>query len=304
MRDLATRLTLRHLRVLVTLEDLGSVTRAAHALHVTQPAVSKVIRDLRDILADPLFEATPDGIAWTAPGRTALQYARAMLRNLQELQEHTERARLGKQERFAIGTTRFAEAMVAAAVPGPLLGQGMKVSLHRGTREHMHAELARRTVDIAFGRCDPGFREPEFEYHPIYQDRFVIVGAPTHPLIQAGCADLTQLADQAWILPPRGTFAYHLFEQAFLSENLMPPEARVLSSLGLSDLCLIQSYGLLALFPQTEARRLQQTGAVGCLDAMVMPCQQIGAIVWRGRAPHPAVATAIELLRQHSGRLV
>ncbi len=298
MSDLASRLTLRHLRLLVTLSDLGSVTRAAYAMHVTQPAVSKAIRDLRDILGDRLFEATPDGLAWTAPGSTALQYARAMLRNLQELQEQTERTRLGKQERFAIGSTRVAEAMVSRAVPGKLLEQGLKVSLHRGSREQMHVELARRTVDVAFGRCDAGFREPDFEYHPVYQDRFIIVGATEHPLVKAGKATLRELADEAWILPPRGTFVHHLFAQAFLSENLAPPEASVLSTQGLSDLRIIENHGLLTLFPETEARRLQQAGGVACLDALPLPYLQIGAIVWRGRAPQPAVATAIELLRE------
>lgn len=303
MSDLSRRLTLRHLRLLATLDDLGGVTRAAQSLHVTQPAVSKAIRDLRDMLADPLFEATPDGLAWTAAGRTALQYARAMLRNLQELEEHTERARLGKQERFAIGSTRYAEAMVSAAVPAGLLHQGLKVSLHRGTHENMHAELALKSLDIAFGRCDAGHRRADFEYHPIYQDRFVIVGAPSHPVMRARGATLAELAGQAWILPPRGTFTYHIFEQTFLSENLTPPEASVLSTLGLSDLRLVESHQLLALFPESEALRLQQAGGLQCLAALPLPYQQIGAILWRGRSPHPAATLAIDLLRRHTRHL-
>ena len=304
MNELIRRLTMRHLRLLVTLYDMGGVSRTARLLHVTQPAVSKTVRDLRDIVGDALFEATGEGLQWTPAGQVVVQRARAILRNVDDLERDTQRAKLGTRERFAIGTTRVAEAAVSGTLPAALLKDGMLVSLHRGTREHMLAELERKALDVVFGRCDAGFRRAEFEYHPIYRDRFVVVCGRGHPWWRKRSASLAALATQEWILPPPGTFAHHVFEQAFLSDNLAPPQASVLSMLGLNDLTMMTSHPLLALFHESEATRLQDEGLVRCLDGLQTPYQEVGAILLRDATPHPAHRRVIQLMTAFAtGRL-
>ncbi|VCU71010.1 HTH-type transcriptional regulator GbpR [Pigmentiphaga humi] len=298
MSDLLRRLTLRHLRLLVMLGDQGSVTRTAQSLHITQPAVSKAIRDLREILHDPLFDATPDGLAWTRAGKAALQRARAVLRNVEDLERET--GSRGRSGPLAVGATRFAAAQVAAALPYALARQDVSVSLRHGTREQMHAELAAKSIDIAFGRCDAGFRLTDFEYHPIYRDSYAVICGASHPLAGAGHAELAALSAQTWVMPPPGTFAYHLVEQAFLAENLAPPPARIVSTLGPEDVRMVELHPVLALVPRSEARRLAALGGVRCLEGLALPTQQIGAILPRGGERHPACELAIGLLRDYT----
>lgn len=304
MNDLIRRLTMRHLRLLVTLYDMGGVSRTARLLHVTQPAVSKTVRDLRDIIGDVLFEATGDGLHWTPAGQVVVQRARAILRNVDDLERETQRAKLGTRDRFAIGTTRVAEAAVSATLPAALLKEGLQVSLQRGTREQMLAELERKALDIVFGRCDAGFRRAEFDYHPIYRDRFVVVCGRGHPWWRRRSVTLAALATQEWILPPPGTFASHVFEQAFLSENLTPPQASVLSTLGLNDLPMLASHPLLALFPESEAQRLQADNQVRCIDGLRTPYQEVGAILLRDTPPLAVHRRVIRLMGEFAtGRL-
>lgn len=304
MSELIRRLTMRHLRLLVTLFDLGGVSRAARLLHVTQPAVSKTVRDLREILGDALFDGSGEGLAWTPTGLAAVNRARAILRNIDDLEQETQRLRLGTLDRYTVGTTRVAEAAVSAILPAALLQRGMQLSLQRGTREQLQSELERRSVDVVFGRCDAGFRRAEFEYHPIYRERFVTVCGRGHPLWRKRAVSRQTLASQAWILPPQGTFAHHVFEQAFLSENITPPQASVLSTLGLNDLPMMEAHPLLALFPESEAVRLQQAGFLRCIAGLDTPYQEVGAILLRGKAPHPATGLAIQLMRDFAKSLL
>ena len=72
-------LTSRQLETFVTVARLGSFSRAAEALHLTQPAVSIQIRQIADSVGLPLFEQTGRDIRLTAAGHELLQTARELL---------------------------------------------------------------------------------------------------------------------------------------------------------------------------------------------------------------------------------
>src|SRR5205085_3013632 len=67
------------LRTLVAVVDLRSFTRAAHALGVTQPAVSAQIKRLQSLLGSDLLDKSAPGVTLTERGRTVIDYARRLL---------------------------------------------------------------------------------------------------------------------------------------------------------------------------------------------------------------------------------
>ena len=71
---------LRHLRYFVAVADAGSVSRAAIQLRVTQPALSRQIRDLEDELGLPLFDRVGRRLSLTAAGDNLLHRTREILR--------------------------------------------------------------------------------------------------------------------------------------------------------------------------------------------------------------------------------
>jgi DNA-binding transcriptional LysR family regulator len=75
---------LKQLTALVTVADLGSVTRAAAHLHLGQPAVTRQIRMLEDEVGTPLFERTRQGMVPTAAGEVMVERARRALRELEQ----------------------------------------------------------------------------------------------------------------------------------------------------------------------------------------------------------------------------
>lgn len=75
---------IKQLRTLVAIADTGSVTRAAVLLNIVQPAVSRHIKLLEDDLGTPLFERSRNGMELTADGRTMLEYARRVLKEIEQ----------------------------------------------------------------------------------------------------------------------------------------------------------------------------------------------------------------------------
>src|SRR5436853_3441210 len=75
---------LRHLRYFVAVAEMENVSRAALKLHVSQPALSRQIRDLEDELGFSLLERTAKSVRLTEAGRTFLDNARGLLQNADE----------------------------------------------------------------------------------------------------------------------------------------------------------------------------------------------------------------------------
>ncbi len=81
---LNARIKLRHLQAFLEVARQRSFARAAERLSITQPGISKTIRELEDTLAVSLFERTPKGISLTQAGLTLLRHAGPAVRTLEE----------------------------------------------------------------------------------------------------------------------------------------------------------------------------------------------------------------------------
>ena len=69
------RIRIRHLRCFLETARLGSLSAAADAMNVSQPAASKTIRELEEVLGKPLFDRSHRRLSLTAAGRVFQQHA-------------------------------------------------------------------------------------------------------------------------------------------------------------------------------------------------------------------------------------
>src|SRR5262245_65814534 len=86
MRDIATCLEVRELKLVRALAEARSTARAAALLHLTQPAISRALLALEDKLETQLFERTPRGLALNAAGQRLLEGAERILTELLDLE--------------------------------------------------------------------------------------------------------------------------------------------------------------------------------------------------------------------------
>ncbi len=96
-------MTLIQLRHFIALAELGSFSRAAEGLHLTQPALSRSIRALEDALGQPLFDRIGRRNELTAYGRALLARARQIVFDADELRGSGPRMRQGLAGRLRVG---------------------------------------------------------------------------------------------------------------------------------------------------------------------------------------------------------
>ena len=97
------RLKTRQLLLLMALEEEGNIHRAAQVLNMTQPAASKLLKELEDMLGVPLFDRLPRGMRATWYGETMIRHARMALASLSQAHDEIEALKSGRFGQVSIG---------------------------------------------------------------------------------------------------------------------------------------------------------------------------------------------------------
>lgn len=173
----------RHLRLLVALDDEGSLHAAARRLHLTPSALSQQLRELEDRLGGRLFRRQWRRLSATPAGRRFIQGARGVLVELDRLEGETRQLLAG-----STGTLRVAAACQQSYrwLPGILarfaaLEPGVEVGLvAAGAGEDLIEELVARRLDAALvaGGLTP---HPRVKATPLFRDELVALVGRRHP---------------------------------------------------------------------------------------------------------------------------
>ncbi|MBL8378120.1 MAG: LysR family transcriptional regulator [Burkholderiales bacterium] len=300
-------LKLRHLRLLIAIDDAGRLSQVARLMHVTQPALSKSLAEIERAIGAPLFDRTAHGLVPNRAGTTLIRAARSVLAELERANGDMENLARGEVQRLNVGVMpTMSLGLVAGAVA--LLGQrhpGVAVNVAEGLTEALLPELIAGRLDMVIGarlrRALPAGIEP----FPLYDEPMRIVVAPRHPLARRKRAAWDELIAYPWVLPPPASRIRVAFERALRRAGLASP-VRVTDCL-ITDLVL----GLLAeasavnLMPLRLAQALQRRRLVvqiaephaRTLD-LWMPVTTF-AQAQRGSAP--AVGHMLECLREVTG---
>ena len=128
---------LRQIRTFVTVADLGTVSKAAERLHTAQPALSRQIAQLEDLLGVRLFDRVGRRLALTNPGEELLAQCRGLLTHASAVREHADHLRRG-------------DAGVLRVLTSPHLIEGVfPVFLHRYAERFPKVQV--RLADAAAG---------------------------------------------------------------------------------------------------------------------------------------------------------
>lgn len=205
---------LRHLRYFVAAAEEQNVTRAAARLHVSQPPLSRQIRDLESELGVALFERSAKSVRLTAAGRVFLDEARAVLRRTDEAVKAARAAAAGAGGKLRIG---YAPSPTANLLPATLRAfqahaPAVKVKLSDATSPQMLAGLRDGTLDLAM-MTEPGkgaIRGLLFE--PLTASPIMLGVAPSHPLARRRAVTIEEVVAQPIVAYARREYPdYHDF---------------------------------------------------------------------------------------------
>ncbi len=180
---------LKQLRQVVALAEHGSFVRAAAALHISQPALSRSIQSLEAQFGSELFLRSSGGAVPSDLGRLYIERARDLLRMADELDREAVSHGNLRTGRVAVGGGPYpAEAVLARAAAGFVQQfPGISIQVHSRSWDELARRLRSRELDFFLAEISTLQREPDLEIvpmpstHPMY-----FVARAEHPLVGKG----------------------------------------------------------------------------------------------------------------------
>ena len=223
------RIKLRHLRILVAISEHATLVRAAEALSVTQPAVSKTLAELEDIVGQRLLERSPRGVTLTREGQQLVRYAGSSLRTLSEGLDCIAHNPANLAPVIFVGAAPNTSANVLPqvlqrfAVQEPMA----RVRVRTGSNAHLIADLRREQLDLVIGRLvDPSAMQG-LNFEPLYPEVLIFAVRAGHALARRPKLLPKDLLDHQVVLPDMGTRIREAADRFFLVSGVAPPEAVV-----------------------------------------------------------------------------
>ncbi|HEU5023394.1 MAG TPA: LysR family transcriptional regulator [Spirillospora sp.] len=205
---------LKQLKAVVTVAEVGSVTRAAEILHLVQPALTRQIRMLEQELGVPLFERTRQGMHPTEAGTAVVARARRALHELERARVEVQPAPGVVAGAVTVGLLEstldlLAEPFVAAVAREH---PGVEVRLMTAFSGHLQQWLDDGDLDLALlYNLD---RPPRLNTHPLVLEDLWAVAPPTEGLRGSRPVQMAQVAEHPLVLPADGHALRCLIDRA------------------------------------------------------------------------------------------
>ncbi len=226
---LSAHLKLRHLEVFVEVARQTSVTQAAEALGMTQPAVTRALRELEGVCGKPLVERHGRGIRLSPYGEMFRHHAGRSLALARDGVAMLQGLETGEGPRLRIGAL---PTVSATLVPDTLaeLEAGMRrnrFSVTTGENHYLLDLLRRGDLDLVVGRLPAPDRMVGIDFEPLFHERVAVVVATGHPLAQSSHLPTGALQSYPVLMPSQGSIIRPLVEHMFLEQGLVMPQAPI-----------------------------------------------------------------------------
>ena len=194
---------LRHLRYFVAVAEAENVLRAAtQKLHVSQPAVSRQIRDLEDELGAQLFERTGKSVRLTEAGFLFLKEARAVLERTDEAVRSVRAFAQAGETELHVGYTPALRAQIVSPTLRAFQREMPKVhvKLHDWSNEKIVTGLRDGRLQLAF-TVRPSKRggSRDLRFEELRREQVRLAVPPTHPFAQRRSVSLADAAKEAFV---------------------------------------------------------------------------------------------------------
>lgn len=294
------RLKLRQLQLLVALDEAGNIHRAALALHLTQPAASKLLKEVETALGVPLFDRLPRGMRATPYGEALVRHARLALASLTQAHDEVLALKTGRFGRVRVGCiaapgmTLLPAAVTLAKRQNP----GLRVEVSIDSSDQLMERLGQGWLDIVVGRLFERHAKADLRYEALVDEPVSAIARPGHPLLARLRLTLADVARAPWIVPPEGSVLRHRFELMFQEAGLLPPDDLIETTAPTFTTRMLQGSDLLAVVASDLARHFADHGMVALLPlALPCPMDAFGLITRTDRLPTPAARVMLRALQ-------
>jgi LysR family transcriptional regulator, benzoate and cis,cis-muconate-responsive activator of ben and cat genes len=205
---LDSHMELRHLRYFVAVAEAENVSRAALKLHVSQPGISRQIRDLEEEIGFQLFERSAKSLKLTSAGKTFLTEAHAVLQRADEAVKTARAIATGEQGELHVG---YAPSPTSRILPPALRAfqlesPNVRVKLHDFSTEEMIGGLREGKLQIAFLVRPTAGMLRGVHFEEILRDAICLAVAPKHSLARRRTVTLADVVSEPIVIYSRAEY--------------------------------------------------------------------------------------------------
>lgn len=289
--------------MLVTaIADEGTLVRAAESLHITQPVVTRGLREVEDLLGVQLFERLPRGVVPTQYGRPFIERARSVLAELRIAGEEVRLLQSGQLGTVTVGTHLAGSNLLLPRAIAGLKAEHprLTVVVREGTPDTLQQLLLAGDLDLTVGRLSPTV-PVRLEQERLHQEPIRLVARAGHPVHTGTRTSLADLIAYPWIFPVAQTALRAELEAVFFHEGLPLPADRVECTSMLTLRNLLVSTDVIAALPMFIA---VDDGELRILPTPLSSIRRsVGVTMPKDRAPSAAAAALLVHLREEGALL-
>ncbi len=287
----------RQLRAFLVLARVGSFTKAAIELHLTQSAVSHAMKALEEDVGCRLLDRVGKKVLLTQAGEQFLHRVGKIFSEMGMARSDLEALGEWGRGRLRVG----ASAAACQYILPPVLREFQKkfpkcrLSIEPGDTAEIAAALRENKIDIAV-TLEPS-RETDFEFKPLFTDELVFIVNPKHPWAEAGRVLRKDIARQQYILYFRNSRTFEFIEKYLRADNISIKSVIETGSMSAIKELVKLGLGITILAPWIAREELAKKQLTALPIGRRKLKRQWGLLSWKNRPKGWAEETFVELCR-------
>lgn len=305
-RALRSNIKLRHLQLVVALDEFRHLGHTAEFLSVSQPAVSKMLTEVEKTLGLTLFTRSTRGTEPTLAGASLVRFARSVLAQYERTRDEIAAEASGAAGRTRVGSMGAALPVLLAQAIGLLKQRSAQatVLVEEGDLPHLLPKLRISELDLIVGRLEPGYAAPDLITEPLYNEPMVAVVRSGHALAGKRAPGWADLAGMPCVVPPPWASLRVKIEQEFYRFGLQPPTDLIESSSYLAITTFVSQLDGVGFLARSVGQQFEREGRFHILPLdIALELPPVGVITLREGRPTPSSIQLVECLRAAAGQL-
>ncbi|KQB51936.1 LysR family transcriptional regulator [Pseudomonas endophytica] len=304
--QLCNWLRFRHLVLIDTLARTQNMHATAQEMNISQPAVSKMLREIEHQLGFDVFQRLPRSMSLTDLGSHVARFAQIALNDTQQFVGQINHLRQGGHGFLKVGTIYAATAIAVPTAIVEVKQQWPLLSIEvlEGTSANMLTMLEHKELDLVVARFTLDRHRELFDFQALAPEPLCLVTGSQHPLAGASEIPLTDLGSWPWVVYPTGTPMRARLERAFVEAGMQTPENTVETVSLQTTMQLLQTAPMVAMLAESMAEPEVQAGR---LTRLALPFPLVladyGIITRRNEPPSWAMQAFIDALLNGSDAL-
>ncbi|MFN4209724.1 MAG: LysR family transcriptional regulator [Devosia sp.] len=297
--SMAARLRLRHFRLLIAIDDHGSVQKAAEAVALTQPGATKALQEIESAMGEQLFIRNHRGLEPNELGHCVIRYARLVMTDMQHLREEMKGVLEGVGGRLSIGMIMGAVPLAMESLSRLLQKQPqLSVQVHEDTSARLLHLIDDGRLDIAICRTSVSHRPEQYRTVKVKDEQLCIAVSVQHPCAKLSAVTLDDVADYPWVVCSANMPMRRLLEREFNEYGLQFPTNLVETTSAFATMSLMRhSHQMVALLSTDVGNFFSQSAAVRVLPVTLRTRSEPYMLVTRwDRTESPVMRMFIEQL--------